>query len=269
MSKNLCIVYKNDLKFIDNIKNTEFESDNIKFIYDDYKKKPKIELRIKDCEMENFEYLDFSNLDIDDISLVKLLNLTKIKNILNKIKFFDISSNKLKNYPNLEIFKNIIFLNISNNKINENINDNKIIELCCENNLIKSIKSDSMLRLNASNNLLIELYVPKINVMIINDNKIINLDNLTELNYLECIDNQINSISNMNKLEELYISNNKLMNIKNMQNLKVLNCINNPISKIKYFNNLKLLVSSTSTISKNYSINNISKIKKDFMINFN
>jgi len=115
MNKNLCMIYKNDLKFIDDLDNSEFESDNIKFIYNDFKKKPKIELRIKDSEMENYEYLDFSNLDIDDNSLIKLLQLKKIEKILLKIKFFDISNNKLKYYPDLSKYKNIIFLNISNN----------------------------------------------------------------------------------------------------------------------------------------------------------
>ena len=69
MSMNKKIfVYKNDLKFNDNIdvENSEWESDVVKDIYNDYRKKPKIELRIKDSEMENYEYLDLSRLSITD-----------------------------------------------------------------------------------------------------------------------------------------------------------------------------------------------------------
>lgn len=271
MKKNLCMIYKNDLKFNENldINTSEFESDDIKLIYNDYKKKPKIELRIKDSEMENYEYLDFSNLDIDNDSLNKLFELKKIENILVKIKFLDISSNKLTVYPNLEKFRNIIFLNISNNNIKENIIDNNLIELCCENNLIESIKSSSLNRLNAANNVLNNLEIPKINVLVINNNKINKLENLNNLEYLECIDNEILSIVNMNKLQELFISNNKLNKLDVIPNLKTLNCTNNPIQKIKYFKKLELLFTSTPNVSLNYSINHISKIKKDFMISFN
>ena len=63
------LIYKNDLKFNhDNntYENSDFDSDAIKDIYNDYKKKPKIELRIKDSEMENYDYLDLSNLNLDD-----------------------------------------------------------------------------------------------------------------------------------------------------------------------------------------------------------
>jgi hypothetical protein len=43
-NKNKCFIYKNDLKFNDeiNLENSEFDSDGILSIYNDYKKKPKI-----------------------------------------------------------------------------------------------------------------------------------------------------------------------------------------------------------------------------------
>ena len=40
-------------------------------MYNQYKKKSKIELRIKDSELENYNYLDLSNLGLDDELLSK------------------------------------------------------------------------------------------------------------------------------------------------------------------------------------------------------
>ena len=47
-NKNTCYVYKNDLKFNDfDITSSEFESEGTKQMYQNYKSRPKIELRIK------------------------------------------------------------------------------------------------------------------------------------------------------------------------------------------------------------------------------
>ena len=125
------LIYKNDLKFNNNniYENSDFDSDVIKDIYNDYKKKPKIELRIKDCEMENYNYLDLSDLNLDNELLEKLINLDKIKFLLNKIKFLDLSSNQLTKLFDFSLYKNILYLNIARNKIEGNIDENNIIEL--------------------------------------------------------------------------------------------------------------------------------------------
>ena len=91
MNKKISI-YKNDLKFTENIdlEKSEFESETVKNLYNSHKNKPKIELRIIDSKMEKYEYLDLSSLNLNDDLLSKLLSLDKIKFILEKIKFLDL-----------------------------------------------------------------------------------------------------------------------------------------------------------------------------------
>jgi protein phosphatase 1 regulatory subunit 7 len=270
-NKNTCFIYKNDLKFNDkiNLEDSEFDSDSVKIIYNNFKNKPKIELRLEDCKIENYKYLDFSKLDINNEYLLKLFDLEKIKKILERIEFLDLSHNKLTILPNLDKYSNIIYLNISFNNIEEDICDNNLIELTCDNNKIKSIKSNKLTHLNASNNNITSINVPNIKILILNYNKLNWIQSYLNLTYLECINNEINNIDNMINLEELYIGNNNIRNISNMPKLQILNCIINPLDKIKYFPNLKMLMSSTSKVSSQYVVINISKIKSDFIINFN
>lgn len=267
---NTCFIYKNDLKFNENLdmQSSEFESDAVKSIYNNFKSKPKIELRIEDSKMENYRYLDLSKLEIDDKYLSQLFELKKINYILNKIEFLDLSNNKITKIPDLKNFPNILYLNVSFNLIDHDIVDNNLIELTCHNNLIKTIKSKKLTHLNASNNLINSIDVPNVKILIINYNKINWIPSYINLSYLECIDNNINKIDNMLELEELYIGNNNLTNIKNMPKLKVLNCVGNPIDKIKYFPNLKTLMSSTCKVSSQYILSNMEKIKSDYLINF-
>lgn len=268
--KNTCFIYKNDLKFNEeiNFEDSEFESDSVKKIYNSFKTKPKIELRLEDTKMENYKYLDLSKLDIDDEMLIKLFELTRIDKILSKIEFLDLAHNKLKTLPNLKKYPNILYLSVSFNKINQDIEDNNLIELTCHNNNIKSIKSNKMTHLNASNNNIQYVDVPKINILVISYNKLKWIPSYLNLKYLECIGNQINKIDSMRILEELYIGENNVSNISNMPKLKVLNCVSNPIVKVKYFSNLKTLMSSTAKVSSQYQISNISKVKDDYLINF-
>lgn len=268
--KNTCFIYKNDLKFSNeiNLEDTEFDSDSVKKIYNNFKNKPKIELRIEDSKMENYKYLDLSKLDIGDKQLVELFELEKIKHILKKIEFLDLAHNKLTFFPDLKNYPNILYLSISFNLIEQHIQDNNLLELTCHNNKIKSIKSNKLIRLNASHNNIDMIDVPNINVLVISYNKLFWIQSYLRLTYLECISNQINKIDNMINLEELYIGDNKVNSISNMPKLKVLNCVSNPLDKIKFFPNLKTLMSSTPKVSSQYNVSSISKIKTDYVINF-
>lgn len=269
MNQNICYIYKNDLKFNNiNLNNSEFESEQVKEIYNIYKGKPKIELRIKDSKMENYKFLDLSKLDIDDSYLQQLLNLDKIKMILQKIEFLDLSNNKLKRFYDFSSYSNIKFINISFNEISGEIEFNNLDELTCHNNEIKKITSSRLKRLSASNNKVIEVDLPNIEILIVNFNKLSYISSYLNLRYLECIDNEIVNIDNMINLEELYIGNNKLIELNNMPKLLLLNCINNPIEKIRYFSHLKMLLTSIPNISSQYNISNISKVKNDYLINF-
>lgn len=268
--KNTCFIYKNDLKFNDeiNLENSEFETDSVKRIYNNFKNKPKIELRIEDSKMENYKYLDLSKLDIDNNYLIRLFELDKIKYILKQIEFLDLAHNKLTYLPDLKNYPNILYLSVSFNIINQHIHDDNLIELTCHNNQIKSIKSNKLTHLNASHNDIILIDVPNINILVISYNKLNWIPSYIELKYLECVSNQINKIDNMINLEELYIGENKLKNILNMPKLKVLNCVANPLDKIKFFPNLKTLMSSTPKVSSQFVVSNISKIKTDYVISF-
>lgn len=268
--KNTCFIYKNDLKFSNeiNLEDSEFESDSVKKIYNNFKNKPKIELRIEDSKMENYKYLDLSKLDIEDEQLVRLFELEKIKYILNKIEFLDLAHNKLKSLPDLKKYPNILYLSVSFNSIEQHIQDDNLLELTCHNNKIKSIKSKKLLRLNGSHNNIDTIDVPNINILVISYNKLCWIQSYLGLTYLECIGNQINKIDYMINLEELYIGDNKVNSISNMPKLKVLNCVSNPLKKIKFFPNLKTLMSSTPKVSSQYNISSISKIKTDYVINF-
>jgi len=265
---NKCIIYKNDLKFNEiDLQNSEFESDVIEKMYETYKKKPKIELRLDDSKSENYNYLDLSKLSLNNQIFSELLNLERIKQILSKIYFLDLSNNNFECIPNLDNFKNIKILDISFNKINSEIINDNLEELICNDNKINKINSKSLLRLNASNNFIDNLNISNIKILMVNNNKLNYLESYFNLEYLECIDNNLNKLDNMFKLEELYISDNKIENLSYLPNLKLLNCINNPIDKINYFEKLETLFISTPNISEKYNIENISKINNNYLIN--
>ena len=262
-------IYKNDLKFSENFdfEKSDFESDFVKNLYSSHKNKPKIEMRITDSEMEKYEYLDLSSMNLNDEVIEKLFSVERIKNILQKIKYLDLSTNNLTKYPNLSKYKNIVYLSISKNKICGSIIDNNLIELTCDFNNISEIQSNSITKMSANNNKIKSINVPNIKVMHINYNSIDELDEYFNLEYLECIDNKIKTIKNLFKLQEVYIGNNLLETVENMPSLLVLNCVNNPIKRINYFENLQLILSSTPMISSKYKISNITKIKNDYLIN--
>jgi len=262
------LIYKNDLKFNDNItEDSDFDTDNIKEMYNQYKKKSKIELRIKDSELENYNYLDLSNLGLDDELLSKLLKLDKIIFILKKIEYLDISSNKLTKTINLDNYKNIIYFNISRNEICGSFEDNNIIELNCEYNNITSVVSNSIQKLNACSNNITTISVPKVKILLINDNKLNKLDTLEHVEYMECINNNIKTVGKFNKLKEFFIANNLIEDIDEMNELNILNCVNNPIKRIKHVGKLNIILCSTPNISSKYKIKNISKINSNYLIN--
>jgi hypothetical protein len=268
MNKKISI-YKNDLKFTENInlEKSEFESEAVKNLYNDNKNKPKIELRIIDSKMEKYEYLDLSSLSLDDDLLNKLLNMDKIKFILSKIKFLDLSSNNLTIKPDLSKYKNITYLSISRNEIEGNIVDDNLVELTCDYNKITKIVSKSITKLSANYNMINFIDVPNIKVLTINNNKLTYLDEYYNLEYLECISNEIKIIKNLASLQEIYIGSNNLEDIYNMPNLLILNCVNNPIKKIKYLEKVNLILCTTPEISSRYKISNINKMKDDYLIN--
>jgi hypothetical protein len=113
-TKNKCYIYKNDLKFNDDFDmdvsefNKEVGADiDVEQIYKNFKDKPKIELRLEDSRMENYNYLDLSNLGISNEFFNQLLTLKKITKILLRIEFLDLSNNQFMQMPDLKKFSNI------------------------------------------------------------------------------------------------------------------------------------------------------------------
>lgn len=262
------IIYKNDLKFIDKVdsEQSDFQSDAVENLYNNYKKKPKIELRIKDSEMENYSYLDLSNLNLTDELVEKLMKLSKIKYILNKIEFLDLSTNNLNKKPDLSAYPNIKCLSISNNNITGSIIDNNLKELTCDLNKITSIESQTIKVLCANNNNIKFIDIPNIRALYINNNKLNEMPEYIHLEYLECINNNISLIQNLIKLQELYIGANKLEKLSNLPNLIILNCVKNPIKYINYFKKINLILTTNMFISSKYQINNITKMNEEYII---
>ena len=288
------VIYKNDLKYLSKIniddrtiesdvyestsynnkseptvyENNEiiFDSDVTENLYNKYKDKNKIDLRIKCSKDENYNYLDLSSLHIKDKQLTQLLNIKLIRDILNKIEYLDVSNNELCIFPDLSKFKNIKVLNISNNNITGEIIINNYEEISCRNNNITCLKSFSLKKLDANDNKITSIDVPCIEIMYINDNKLKNIDNYKNLKYLECMSNNIEKIGNMDNLEELFISNNNLTDMNNLHKLEILNCVDNPIKKINFFPKLKIMMVSTKNICKEFNIISATKIKNDFFV---
>lgn len=234
MTRKKGTFYKNDLKFYDKTDATEMEDDFTKELYNKYKNKPKIELRIDECIRENYNYFDLSHMKLDNKLLEELFNLKEIDELLSKIYFLDLSNNILTHIPDLKKYKNIKCIDISYNKIKGNIINNNWTELVCKHNHIETIKSESLEKLIASDNNIEELDTPNIKLLVINNNKLKELLECDQLNYCEIMNNRLEKINKMDNLTELYIADNNIKEFTELAKIKILNCANNKIEKIPY-----------------------------------
>jgi len=258
--------YKNDLKFYDKTDDTEIEDDLTKELYNKFRNKPKIELRIDECIRENYTYFDLSHMKLDDEIINNLFKVQNIKQILSKIYFLDLSNNKLTKIPEINKYTNIKCINISHNNIDGEIINNNWIEISCENNKITNIISNSVERLVASNNKINKINTPNATSIIINDNEITDLDSYNNLEYCEIMGNKLKKINDYENLTELYISNNYVSELGNLNNIKILNCVKNKLEKIPYYSTMHAIVSTTPLISKKYQVENISIMNNDYVI---
>jgi hypothetical protein len=80
-------------------------------------------------------------------------------------------------------------------------------------------------------------------------------------------DNLIEDIK-LKDINYLIIYNNKLTKIYDFHNIEILDCINNNILNIEYIKSLKSLYCSTNRISKDYNILNIEKIHNNYYVDF-
>ena len=197
---------KSDLKQIDKIQITEetvFYNETIKELYEKFKNLSKLDYRLYESSVENFEYLDLSGMDLTSNALSKII--IKNKNIFLKIPFLDISNNNITELFNLNEYPNITVLIVSDNQLNT-INTNYIVELNCCNNNISSINGKNLKDVNASNNKIESINLPSIQKLSIYNNPIIEIPYFENLTFLEC---SVNKISKNYNIEHVYKDRNK------------------------------------------------------------
>ena len=149
---------KKDLKNINNIGDVcVFESLETEKLYNDYKNKSPLEIRINMCINEEYFYLDLSEMSLDDDKLNDIFENPVIQDILFKIEMIDLSNNNLETFIDINKYTNIKFMNISNNNIQNIVKNDHLVELNCENNKIIKIFSVSLIRLIAFNNLILHI----------------------------------------------------------------------------------------------------------------
>lgn len=265
------IIYSNDLSYPDNIdyENSDFITEEVRQEYLNNKKKTIIDIRIDACIKNDNKFLDFSNLKLDNTTLEKLIKISKIHNILNKITILNISNNSLTDIKFLDKYKNISIIDISDNKLEGEIISEQFEEILCSNNKFTRIVSNRLERLIANNNIINFINIPCATSLHINNNKLEFLPKMDKLNYCECIDNEIQVIGALDNLDELHISHNKLVELNNsMKKIKSINCIKNSINKISYYPSLNSIYTDAHSISKKYKIKQALLTNNSYLITF-
>jgi len=143
-----------------------------------------------------------------------LESLSGLKSLSRSLTHLNLSGNKLKSIDELSTFTNLIFLDLSTNFI---------IELDSISNL------ENLEFLYLDNNQILELPIfqlPKIEILWLYSNNIVNINNLKFLQNLKSINlgnNQIIDISvlkGLKKLKQIYLNNNNIEDISVMDNFK-------------------------------------------------
>jgi Leucine-rich repeat (LRR) protein len=281
-------IYRQDLK------NAEFriiDKDKYDLVFDNneteqeyYNQKlDTLDLRLKEFEKENYQFLDLSNLGIDNLP-----NLDK--KLCSKVKYLFLNNNNFTIFPNLDIFININVLDIAHNKIkvidnipnilNELVCSNNLLEkinipnnlkiLICSNNKLKNIRSSNLEILNCEYNFITEINnQPNLKKLLCQKNNIIKLENMNNLEYLDVSYNsKIEKIINMPKLKDLLANSIPNLFLGDLNNLEYLEIYDSFIENLYYLPKLKDLhcyINSIKNMSSEYKINK-TKIIKDKLI---
>jgi hypothetical protein len=197
------IYFKQDLKKFKNILDAEnmiFENNEIKQIYTDCKNMTQLEYRLFECQNEEYEYIDLSNMNLTDESLNNIIQIYSV--IFKNIKLLDLSNNHISDINFLNNFSNIKYVMVNNNKL-KNITLNHVLELECTDNEIETINSDSIYDLDASNNKLIEYNCPVIKNLNVSNNLLEKILYQKTLINLCCSTNQISIDFKINRIEKV------------------------------------------------------------------
>jgi Leucine-rich repeat (LRR) protein len=146
------VIKKNDLKQIHKIKidnETTFYDDEIKNLFYKFKDLSLLEYRLYESKMEEYAYLDLSNMNLTDDLFIKIVN--ENEELFKTIPFLDISNNDLTTLFNIDQYPNITILSINNNKI-ESIECKFITELIAFDNKINVINCPDIEYIEIYNN---------------------------------------------------------------------------------------------------------------------
>lgn len=185
------IFLKKYLKEIETINIDEYEinEDDLQ-LFEKFKNLPKIDYRLYECEYENYEYLDLSNMNLNYNDLKNIID--NHKNYFDKIGLLELSNNNLTSINLLNVFSNIKYISVDNNKLTEIINSN-VLELDCENNNIVKLITPNVKRLVINNNPINVLDSPELIELDLCDTNFCFIPYFKKLEYLKC---SINKISN-------------------------------------------------------------------------
>ena len=199
-------VYPNDLKYkkhrhltYNDLQNVSKEHQHLIDIDMDT-----IEYRLKECIDNGSKLLDLSHLGLTNETHIQKLVEDNPK-IIENIDHMFFNGNELKSLPSLKKFKKLITLDISHNKLSEIPElPVSIIEVNCGYNNVRSIK----------------------------------IDNLTNLQRLNCQGNKITSISGSSSLKNLICNQNRMTYIINYEQLEKLSCRLNQLTAIDVYDKL-------------------------------
>lgn len=193
----------------------------------------------------------FKNLKVVDVSINKLVKISKLPDNIIEFTCFD---NKLENIDSIKNCKNIKTLYCSNNKINnlDFLNNSNINIIIANKNNIN--KMPEVL------NSLTKLYIRK--------NNLENIIIYPNIIYLECSYNKIKNIINKNNncLIDLLINNNIIEKLSDFKNIKYLEIVNTNIKRLDYYPKLIELICSTDKLEE---ISNDYKLEKKYLHNNN
>ena len=259
MEKTQYHVYKQDLKFrrhrgIDPLK-AKWTTDVKKDYDEDH---DTVEYRLKEGKDCNYEYLDFTDLDLTEFPEIP-------SDICKKIINLFINTNKIKKSLNVSKFINLKVLDCSDNEIEEIIvcSDSKIEELVCKNNCLEKLpKTPHIVRLDCSNNAILDITIyPKMRTLTCKSNLIKKLNGSLKLKNLNCSENPIKYIGDYNNIEVLDISTTKMTNIDTyMPKLNTLFMNNTSITSIPVMETLEFLEMSDSPVKKLPYMPNITSV---------
>jgi hypothetical protein len=198
-----------------------------------------LEYRIEECKKNNYEYLDISYLNLEEIP-----NFTTHKDYekLKNIKFLFANDNKIKSLENgLDQFLSLQVLDISSNNLKKIKKiPNTMIELMCHNNKLISICSSKyLLTLDCSYN------------------KLKKINEYCSVKNLMCENNEIKELQTFENVVHLTIKNNPLEKMSTLPNVEFLNIDSTDLKgELPEMNSLKWL------ICHNTNIKGIHKLQK-------